>query len=142
MFRLLTDHKPLVTSLFLTTPPWSARQQQQLSFITEFTSDIRHTPGQENVVADALSRLPPTAAQQPPTAQPTSPAPTAEDWLKEGLVTPEWPSLAATADAQVVNFSAWAPVQRSCPEVAEMMNSSTLQITTQAVGDDSLLGDV
>jgi hypothetical protein len=25
-FRLLTDHKPLVTSLFRTTPPWSARQ--------------------------------------------------------------------------------------------------------------------
>jgi hypothetical protein len=27
-FRLLTDHKPLVLSLFRTTPPWSARQQQ------------------------------------------------------------------------------------------------------------------
>jgi hypothetical protein len=39
-FRLLTDHKPLVTSLFRTTPPWSARQQQQLSFVAEFTSDI------------------------------------------------------------------------------------------------------
>jgi hypothetical protein len=26
-FRLLTDHKPLVTSLFRTTPPWSACQQ-------------------------------------------------------------------------------------------------------------------
>jgi hypothetical protein len=26
-FRLLTDHKPLVTSLFCTTPPWSASQQ-------------------------------------------------------------------------------------------------------------------
>jgi hypothetical protein len=39
-FRLLTDHKPLVTSLFRTTPPWSARQQRQLSFIAEFTSDI------------------------------------------------------------------------------------------------------
>jgi hypothetical protein len=26
-FRLLTDHKPLVTSLLRTTPPWSARQQ-------------------------------------------------------------------------------------------------------------------
>ncbi len=26
-FHLLTDHKPLVTSLFRTTPPWMARQQ-------------------------------------------------------------------------------------------------------------------
>jgi hypothetical protein len=41
-----------------------------------------------------------------------------------------------------INFSAMAPVQRACPEVAEMMNSTTLQITTQAVGDETLLGDV
>jgi hypothetical protein len=32
-FCFLTDHKSLVTSLFRTTPPWSARQQRQLSFI-------------------------------------------------------------------------------------------------------------
>jgi hypothetical protein len=98
----------VVTSLFRTTPPWSARQQRQLSFITDFTSDIRHTPGQENVVADALSRPPPAAAQQPPTAQPSSPAPTAEDWPEEGLVTPERPILAAIAEAQPVDFSAMA----------------------------------
>jgi hypothetical protein len=103
-FRLLTDHKPLVKSLFRTTLPWSARQQRQLSFIAEFTSDIRHTSSQENVVADALSRLPPAAAQQPPTAQPISPAPTAEDWPEEGLVTPERPILAAIAKAQAVIF--------------------------------------
>jgi hypothetical protein len=63
-FRLLTDHKLLVTSLFHTTPPWSARQQRQLSFTAEFTSDIRHTSGLKNVVADTLSRPPPVAAQQ------------------------------------------------------------------------------
>ncbi len=67
-FRVLTDHKLLVTSLFRTTPPWSARQQGQLSFIAEFTSDIRHTPGQENVVADALSRPPSATAAAEPTA--------------------------------------------------------------------------
>jgi hypothetical protein len=106
-FRLLTDHKPLVTSLFCTTPPWLARQQRQLSFIAEFTSDIRHSPGQENVMAEALSRPPPAATQQPSKAQPTPPAP---------------------------NCAAF------CPEVAEMMNSTTLQITTQAVGDDTCQG--
>jgi hypothetical protein len=41
-----------------------------------------------------------------------------------------------------VDFLAMASAQRSCPEVKEMMNSNTLQITTQAVGDASLLGDV
>jgi hypothetical protein len=39
-FCLMTDHKPLVTSMFRTTPPWSTRQQRQLSFIAEFTSHI------------------------------------------------------------------------------------------------------
>jgi hypothetical protein len=134
-FRLLTDHKPLVTSLFRTMPPWLARQQQQLSFIAELTSDIRHTPGQESVVADALSRPPPTAPQP-------SPALTAEDWPKEGLAAPDWPILAAIADAQPVDFLAMAAAQRDCLEVVEMMNSTTLQITTQAIGDEALLGDV
>jgi hypothetical protein len=106
-FRLLTDHKPLVTSLFRTTPLWSACQQWQLSFIAEFTSDIRHTPGQENVVADALSRPPSTSAQPPPPlSQRPSPALTAEDCPEEGLAAPDWPILAAIADAQPVDFSA------------------------------------
>jgi hypothetical protein len=105
-FRLLTDHKPLVTSLFRTTPPWSACQQRQLFFIAEFTSDIRHTPGQGNVEADALSRPPTAAAQQPPSAQPTSPTLTAEDWPEEDLVAPERLILAAIAVAQPVDFLA------------------------------------
>ncbi len=44
-FRLLTDHKPLVSALARVSPPWSARQQRQLAFLSEFTSDICHTPG-------------------------------------------------------------------------------------------------
>jgi hypothetical protein len=38
--------------------------------------------------------------------------------------------LAAIADAQPIDFAAMAAVQQSCTEVAEMMNSTTLQITT------------
>jgi hypothetical protein len=40
------------------TPPWSNRQQRHLSFLAEFTSDLRHTSGSSNVVADTLSRPP------------------------------------------------------------------------------------
>uniref|UniRef100_A0AAV2KTS8 Uncharacterized protein n=1 Tax=Knipowitschia caucasica TaxID=637954 RepID=A0AAV2KTS8_KNICA len=36
--------------------PWSARQQRQLAFISEYTTDIRHIAGKSNVVADCLSR--------------------------------------------------------------------------------------
>jgi hypothetical protein len=43
---------------------------------------------------------------------------------------------------EAVDFLAMGAAQRSCPEVAEMMNSTTLQITTQAVGNDSLLRNV
>ena len=39
------------------TEPWSARQQRHLSFISEFTTNIRHISGKTNVVADALSRV-------------------------------------------------------------------------------------
>ena len=94
------------------------------------------------MVADALSRPPSAAAQPPPPSQRPSPASTAEDWPEEGLATPDQPILAAVADAQPVDFSAMTAAQRTCPQVAEMTNSSTLQITTQAVGDTTLLGDV
>ena len=40
--------------------PWSARQQCQLSFISEFTTRIQHIVGKENALADILSR--PTVA--------------------------------------------------------------------------------
>ena len=57
-FHILTDHLPLVSALSRVSPPWSACQQRQLSYISEFTSDLRHTPGAANVVADNLSRPP------------------------------------------------------------------------------------
>jgi RNase H-like domain found in reverse transcriptase len=49
-FRILTDHKPLVAAFRQVSPPWSARQQRQLAYIAEFTTDIRHTPGADNTV--------------------------------------------------------------------------------------------
>ena len=57
-FILFTDHLPLVGAIHRVSPPWTARQQRHLSFISEFTTDIRHTPGVDNVVADTLSRPP------------------------------------------------------------------------------------
>ena len=37
---------------------YSPRQSRHLDYISQFTSDIRHVPGSDNAVADALSRLP------------------------------------------------------------------------------------
>ena len=69
-FHVLTDHLPLTHALHRVSPPWSARQQRHLSFVSEFTSDIRHIPGRLNLAADALSRPP---APAPPPLRPPLP---------------------------------------------------------------------
>ena len=57
-FQIWTDHKPLTFALARDTDAWTPRQQRHFSFIAEFTKDIVHVPGKENVVADLLSRPP------------------------------------------------------------------------------------
>ncbi len=61
-FTLYTDHKPLTTAVRRSTEPWTAKQCRQLAYIAEFTSDIQHIAGSDNVVADKLSRPPGGAA--------------------------------------------------------------------------------
>lgn len=56
-FHILTDHKPLTSALKKKSEQMSPRQIRQLSFISEFTTDIRHVAGTDNGVGDALSRL-------------------------------------------------------------------------------------
>ncbi len=60
-FTLFTDHKPLTTAIRRSTKPWTAKQCRQLAYIAEFTSDIQHIAGTDNVVADTLSRPPGSA---------------------------------------------------------------------------------
>ena len=52
-FTLFMDYKHPTYALFRVSPPWSARQQRHLS---EFTSDLIHLLGPQNIVADAVSR--------------------------------------------------------------------------------------
>ena len=78
-FSLLTDHKPLTAALRRTSSPLSARQQRHLSYLAEFTSDIRHLPGSANPVADALSR--PSPPSLPVASVASAPSPTSLDPL-------------------------------------------------------------
>jgi len=55
-FTVFTDHKPLTFSMAKVSEPWSARQQRHLAAISEYTTDLRHIVGAENLAADALSR--------------------------------------------------------------------------------------
>jgi cleavage and polyadenylation specificity factor subunit 1 len=64
-FALLTDHNPLTFALGRISEPWTARQARHLSYIAEYTSDIRHISGVSNVVADMMSRPPPRPQGQP-----------------------------------------------------------------------------
>jgi hypothetical protein len=65
-FFILSDHKPLSFALSKAADAWSARQQRQLSYVAEYTSDIRHVPGKDNVVADLLSWPAACIASVPP----------------------------------------------------------------------------
>ena len=58
-FQLWTDHKPLVAALESAATPKTPRRQRQMAYILEITTDMVHTPGTSNVVADMLSRPPP-----------------------------------------------------------------------------------
>ncbi|GBN81259.1 Retrovirus-related Pol polyprotein from transposon 17.6 [Araneus ventricosus] len=56
-FTILTDHKPITYSFSQKIEKLSPRQINHLNFIAQFTVDIKHISGKDNVVADALSHI-------------------------------------------------------------------------------------
>lgn len=54
---MVTDHKPLTFALSQKTDELLKRQQRQIGFISQYVKRIQHISGEENVVADALSRV-------------------------------------------------------------------------------------
>jgi cleavage and polyadenylation specificity factor subunit 1 len=56
-FTIFTDHKPITYAFQENRDKCSPRQFNHLDFIAQFTTDIRHISSQDNVVADALSRV-------------------------------------------------------------------------------------
>ena len=104
-FFVWTDHKPLTYALHRLSDPWSAKQQWHLAYVAEYTLDIRHFAGAENVLADSLSRPPAVAAQPPAVAAVVPPASTGP--LR-------WEEIAAS--------------QSTCPQMAALHSSSSLQL--------------
>jgi hypothetical protein len=56
-FTILTDHKLHAFAFHQKRDKCSPRQFNHLDFISQFTTDIRQTSGQENIVAGTLSRV-------------------------------------------------------------------------------------
>jgi hypothetical protein len=56
-FVIFTDHKPLTYASSQKRDKCSPRQFNHLYYKSQFTTDIRHIPGQDIVVAGAVSRV-------------------------------------------------------------------------------------
>lgn len=56
-FTIYTDHKPLCYAFHERKSKCSPRQYRHLDFISQFSTDIQHIAGKDNVVADTLSRI-------------------------------------------------------------------------------------
>lgn len=56
-FIIYTDHKPISFAFHERKKNCSPRQYRHLDYIAQFTTDIRHISGKDNVVADTLSRI-------------------------------------------------------------------------------------
>ncbi len=114
-FVLFTDHRPLVAAIKRVSPPWSARQQRHLAYVSEFTTDLQHLPGTANVVADALSR-PPSVSFAPVTSVAAAPATVPSDQL--------------------------AAAQADCPDVQRLVTAPSLRVISKNIDGHRLLGDV
>lgn len=99
--QLLTDHKPL-TYAFTSKTRRSARVERQLSFLSEFSTDIRHISGCDNAVPDYLSR--PPCSEQDNT------------------------SFIAAVTRSCLDLHQLAREQRGCREVAELAHSASLKV--------------
>lgn len=56
-FIVRTDHKPLVYAFQQRSDKAPQRRLRHLDFISQYTTEIVYLPGEENLVADALSRV-------------------------------------------------------------------------------------
>ena len=56
-FTVFTDHKPITFAFRQKSSQCSPRQFRYLDFISQFSTDIRHIAGKDNIVADTLSRI-------------------------------------------------------------------------------------
>ena len=149
IFTLFTDHKPLTNSLHQIDTACPERHQRQLAFIAEFTSDVRHVPGEQNIIADFLSRPPeaiPTSESSTVAAGVKAPSGSPADFLNVGGTAGASTSLAAAAVSSscTPGFSttALAQAQATCRDVAALRASPVLDVQHSNIGGVELWCDI
>jgi transposase InsO family protein len=144
LFTIYTDHKPLTFALSKVADAWTAMQCRQLSYVAEFTTDIRHVPGADNVVADTLSRPPSSASSGPDSSSPTTSA-GPDSSLPRASAGPDSsasPVSAVAASSELLDYAAIARHQLLCPTVQKAQSSSSLRLVHVHVQGQQLLCDV
>ncbi len=140
-FHILSNHKPLKQVMHRVLDPLMARIQRQLSFLAELTSDVRQIVGKANVVADALSRPPPSAVACvkessgfPATARQGGKPESSTTSLPGFQPAPAVAAVSAPAGTATggflgsVDYSLMAVEQDRCEETRLMLSSSRLNI--------------
>jgi len=56
-FLIWTDHKPLTYAFNRRLDKCSPRQFRHLDYVSQFTTEIKHIPGKQNITADLRSRI-------------------------------------------------------------------------------------
>ena len=117
---------------------WLARQGRHLAYVAEFTSDLRHLAGADNVVADCLSRPPEELSLPRSTKVANVKVPS------RSLAAPadrDGSSGASTVAAAVVPATQQGPVrwgllakdQLTCQETQEVLTSNTSLLLERVV---------
>jgi hypothetical protein len=125
-FTLFTDHKPLTFALKKAADPWTARQQRQLAFLAEFTSDIQHIAGGDNVVANTLSR--PDLAEETWAGLTQAETCPGQHFINRPSLEEPAAAIFQLETAAAVNFQQLAAEQQQCPECYALVKSETLQV--------------
>ncbi|KAL7306185.1 hypothetical protein TKK_0001629 [Trichogramma kaykai] len=73
-FTTYTDHKPLIYAAKQRSDKASPRQVRSFEYISRFNTDLKHSRGSDNVVADALSRISPANDSNDSSSKPEEPA--------------------------------------------------------------------
>jgi RNase H-like domain found in reverse transcriptase/Integrase zinc binding domain len=140
-FILYTDHKPLKFALWRVADPWTARQQRQLAFLAEFTSDIRHIAGGDNVVADMMSR--PGDGEQEAGAGLSwaTTCPSQLDFNRPGQQEPA-STIFQISPPPLIDYEQMAASQLKCQQCMKLVNSETLLVKRCEVNGVQILCDL